>query len=238
MQLNYTTINHNARLELELTLNEYCLLDLIYNLQNAPTSRDSFGGWCYASKNKLGEYLGVSEQTIHTLLRKLENRQLIQKNEAKHLRTFDGWFEAVQITDTKESLVTLKKVESDTKESLVQHTKESLDNKDIYNKDNTNILTTNVVKEFGNSDINEVIEYFKLKLELPILDGSVKQNRYATKRLLVKSKNNLEAVKKLIDCLAVDSFHAENASSITYLEKHAVAIMSRARRNNKVGVVI
>lgn len=105
--------------------------------------------------------------------------------------------------------------------------------------DNTedNTITTKVVTEFGNSDINEIMNYFKLKLELPSLDGTVKSNRYASKRLLTKANNNVSAVKKLIDCLALDDFHAENASSVVYLDKHAVAIMNRARRNNKIGVV-
>lgn len=146
MQLNYTTINHTARLDLGLSLNEYCLMDLIYNLSNAPKSRDSFGGWCYASKETLGEYLGISKQSIHAMLNRLEAKNYITKNEQKHLRVMDSWFDRVQLKHSKESLPIVKKVYPDSKESLPQTVKKVYTTR-IYNKDIHNIGETEKVLE-------------------------------------------------------------------------------------------
>lgn len=147
MQLNYTTINHNARIDLGLSLNEYCLMDLIYNLSSAPKSRDSFGGWCYASKEKLGEYLGISKQSIHTMLNRLEARGYVLRNEQRHLRVMDSWFDLVQLSDSKESLPMVKKVYPHGKETLPSMVKKVYTTK-IYNKDIHNIGGEKVLETY------------------------------------------------------------------------------------------
>lgn len=122
VKINYTIINHTARIKLGLTANEYIIADLIYNLSNNP----SHTGWCYASKKTLGEMVGITEQSVHTILNKLAMKELIQKHpETRHLKATPSWYNCVIIKDTKESLAILKKVEPYTKESLADDTKET-----------------------------------------------------------------------------------------------------------------
>lgn len=181
-KLNFTTIHHDVRLSLELSMNDYAVANLIYNLSNDPSG----SGWCYASKETIGEYFGLSKQSVHTIILKLQSSELIEKHpDTKHLKTTQKWFDNV-ISTSKETLPLVKEVYSNSKESLLGDSKESLHNNNINNKDNNNTLT--IVKgekpQYGNSDINLCME------ELTQLLGNrpTKEtlNRYAIKRLITK----------------------------------------------------
>ena len=148
--LTYTTILHQARQKLNLSLNEYCIADTIYHLQNNPSSKVK--GWCYASKKTIGGYIGLTEQSAHSIINSLMERGIIEKDEeTRHLRTTNIWYENVillrlnsrNLSDTKETLVphsrkfspTLKNLESNTKETLDNNNSINIDN----NKDNKNL---------------------------------------------------------------------------------------------------
>ncbi len=164
-QISYTTINHLARKKLGLSMHEYTLADLIYNLANNP--RSEYPGWCYASKIFMADTLDLSEQSIHQLLNRLINKRVLQKHpDTKHLKVTFDWYSRVVIVDTKQSLARLKKVESSTKESLVGGTKQSLVNKDIYNKGNNNIYKPSnkftSLKDIGEKEILEIAENYRV----------------------------------------------------------------------------
>ena len=84
--LTYTLVLHQSRAKLKLTLNEYCVADTIYHLQNNPSSKVK--GWCYASKKTLGEFIGITEQSIHSIINKLIENKIIEKDsDTRYLRT-------------------------------------------------------------------------------------------------------------------------------------------------------
>jgi|GEM_PF-3181828 len=88
---NYTTILHGPRIELELSCNEYCVADMIYHL-----SRET--GWCYASKEKLASFIGLSKQTVLEIIRRLTEAGLVEMHEDRHmLRTTARWYESVVV---------------------------------------------------------------------------------------------------------------------------------------------
>ena len=144
--LTYTIIIHQAKKTLKISLNEYCIADSIYHLQNNPKS--NLQGWCYASKKTLGSYIDVSEQSAHSIITGLIKKGLIEKDQdTRYLRTTQVWYDNVillklnsrNLSHTKESLVipsrklsaTLKEVEPDTKESL-----DNIDSNNDINKNN------------------------------------------------------------------------------------------------------
>src|SRR5256885_16493682 len=106
MTLNYTIILHPIRIELGLSMNEYAVAAAIYYLSTNPTSE--VPGWCYAEKTKLGKMVGLTEQTIHTILKTLTSAGLVEKNSVtKHLRTTEKWYNNVIVNgfnQTKETL--------------------------------------------------------------------------------------------------------------------------------------
>jgi len=141
--LSFTIVLHQARIQLNLSLNEYCIADCIYNLSNNPRSK--IQGWCYASKKHLGELIGLTETSIHSILNKLIKLKIVEKdNDTRYLRTTQLWYDNIvlkrihlrKLSHTKETLVkTHKKLKSEHTRNLSQDTKESL----VYNNTNKNI---------------------------------------------------------------------------------------------------
>lgn len=167
----YTTILHKARIELNLTCNEYCLADIIYHLSNNPNSK--ILGWCYASKEQLAMYLGISKQAIHSLINTLISKNIIEKDiDTKWLKTTNVWYEGVIIeklktikTDSKESLLPVKKVYSKQSRKFTPDSKESLLNiyNDIYNdNNNTNTSKSKICKEANKTQDLIVLFYENL----------------------------------------------------------------------------
>lgn len=112
----FTTVDHELRRKYTLTLNEYAICDSIYHL-----SRDQI---CTMSKENLGQFIGVTKQSVHKILNTLEKKKLIKRVSKNGLKTTHLWNKEIkdQHTDSKESLPSKNK---DSKESL-PHSKESL----------------------------------------------------------------------------------------------------------------
>lgn len=96
-QVNYTIINHTARMKLELNLEEYCTADLIHNLSNNPDS--PIKGWCYAAKETLCEMLAISRAAMFRYLKRLEQDGLIERNPENTalIRSTSKWYRTVII---------------------------------------------------------------------------------------------------------------------------------------------
>ncbi len=91
VKLGYTTIQHDPRLRFELSNNDYCLADAIYHLSHNPES--SVCGWCYASREKLGKFFGLSRQTVISIIKKLQGKGLVEVNQdTNHIRTTQLWY--------------------------------------------------------------------------------------------------------------------------------------------------
>jgi uncharacterized phage protein (TIGR02220 family) len=166
----YTVIRHSYRLHYQLSANEYILADTIYHLHTSPKSR--IPGWCYASKATLSKFIGVSEQSIYNLIKKVIKGGFVEKDpDTKFLRTTEKWqavydenrtWEVDLDKDTKESLVPLQKGYRDTKESLVppstffsRDTKESLDYNNIDSNTDSN---SNKEKGFSEKQLSLIDE--------------------------------------------------------------------------------
>ena len=74
--LNYTIVLHQARKTLGITLTQYCIADCVYHLTNNPKSQ--IPGWCYASKEHIGKFLGITRQAVHHKLKPLIAKKIIE----------------------------------------------------------------------------------------------------------------------------------------------------------------
>jgi len=92
IKLGYTTIQHDPRLRHNLSNNEYCIADAIYHLSHNP---DSIAiGWCFARREKLGKFFGLSRRTVINAIQKLKDKGLIEVDaETNYLRTTKKWYE-------------------------------------------------------------------------------------------------------------------------------------------------
>lgn len=182
---------------------------------------------CYPSRKRLASDCGVSVNTLDRAIKELVAAGLVSKlNRFSDNEKITNLY-TIMIVPTPTVGVPTPKNNTTPTPTVVHRT-----NPIRINPLNSTISKDIEPKGFGNSDINEIVSFYKTKLQLPQLDGTVKANRYAASRVLKKANGNVAMVKKLIECLAADDFHSANASSITYLDKHAVAIMQRARKNN------
>jgi len=187
---------------------------------------------CYPSRKRLASDCGVSLRTIDGYIKELIEAGLISKE--------NRFSDNEKLTNLYTVLELEKKVQEVVqKKGLPRAENDTTPRADTAHRINPirinplNTISKDIEpKGFGNTDINEIVSFYKEKLQLPQLDGTIKANRYAASRVLKKANGNVAMVKKLIECLAADDFHSANASSITYLDKHAVAIMQRARKNN------
>jgi len=133
-KLKYTIILHEVRTVLELSLAEYCVADCIYHLSHNPNS--DVIGWCYASKEKLGNFLNLSRQSIHTIIGTLVEKGLIEKNsETKYLRTTQSWYDNVILNRQG-----VKKLYTEESRNVTQDSKETLHNNNIDNNKDIDVI--------------------------------------------------------------------------------------------------
>lgn len=189
------------------------------------------GKWA-GGRFQLAEVSMLNPSTMYRALKRLETARLCTLSSNNRFTTVSicKWSQYQSSDNTSDAQQSNNKVTTN-----AQPSNTLTRSKELRIKNSTKVLQPKA--EYGNKDLNTIIEYFKSKMELPNLDGTVKGNRFAANRILKAAGGNVDAVKQLIDCLAQDNFHAENASSIVYLDKHKVAIMQRARKNKLVGVV-
>ena len=188
MKLGYTTILHEPRLKLGISCNEYCLSDMIYNLSTNPKA--PVNGWCSASQPMLGAALGVSRQSINTMIKKLcKVDVLIKSDNGKLLKCGDTWINTVvsfnfsskeslllvKKVDSQESLHPVKKVDSEQSRKFTPNSKESLHNNNKDRNTNNNTLSIGQIK-----DLQREREELKAQLrELTEKQAKPKRKRFS-----------------------------------------------------------
>lgn len=103
--MSYTTILHSVRLKLGLSLTDYCIADYIFRMAANPCSK--VPGWCYASKRKIGEDLGLSKTWVIKAIAKLEEDGIVEKHpdDTRLVRTTQTWYDLTQVTlSTKDTI--------------------------------------------------------------------------------------------------------------------------------------
>lgn len=127
MALTYTNIQHNFRKENNLTLNEYVVCDMIFFLSKKSDSK--VPNWCFMSKETMANEIGLSKQSIITLIKKLCELGFLEKQEVTgFVRTTSKWESVYFYTNGKESLPQVQNSFNFGKESLPDDGKESLPN--------------------------------------------------------------------------------------------------------------
>lgn len=155
IRVGYTTILHEPRINYGLSLNDYAVASLVYHLSTNPKA--PVQGWCSAGREMLGKFLGLSRQTVITILKKLENINLVEINTATNfVKTTLEWYENFECFSVEQSaLQGVKKLDTlsrnftaGCKETLQQGCKESLHNNyNLHNDiDNNKYVLENFIE--------------------------------------------------------------------------------------------
>jgi len=84
--LVYTNIQHKFRKDNGITNNEYILADMVYHLSKMES------GWCFANRETLASYMGMSKRTIINLIKNMYEKGFIEIEEkTNNVRTSKKW---------------------------------------------------------------------------------------------------------------------------------------------------
>jgi len=158
----YTNIIHPIRKILNLTCNEYCVLDLIYRMQNNDTH------WCYASKEYMGKVLDLSKPTILSIIKNLIINDFVTMHpQTKHLRSTQKYIDLIENSklhfDELRNLTNGKETLPKKSRNFTEIGKETLLNNNINNNIDNNINNKeefiNLIENFDN-ELGELKQEF------------------------------------------------------------------------------
>jgi hypothetical protein len=88
----YTSIQHGPRIELGISPNEYCVLDVYYQTQASP--KYSVDGWSENSYKQISDFLGFSKGAVHAMVDRFVTAGLMEVNPAnpKQKKTTEAWY--------------------------------------------------------------------------------------------------------------------------------------------------
>jgi len=156
-RLNYTTINHDARVRLGLTINEYCVFDLIHNLATNPKNTQM--GWCYARKETLAGYLDLGRATVFRAINKGLSLRLLEKHpdQPALIKATSSWFDEVMIKTESQNETASIKPRYDSYQNETFPRLKLRANKDI-DKENDNSTGSHKNLRNGLASISEIVE--------------------------------------------------------------------------------
>ena len=164
-RINYTTINNEARARLGLTINEYCVYDLIHNLASNPKNIQM--GWCYAKKETIADYLDLGRATVFRAIKKGLKINLLEKHpeQPAFLKATSDWYDSVMIkTESQNETASINMRRGASQSETKPHLKMRL-NKDIENNENDNTEIVNLKRSSkGIVSIGEVIAHHQPSL--------------------------------------------------------------------------
>src|SRR3972149_4288807 len=180
------------------------------------------GEWKIA-RSVLAELTGLKQSTIYDGLKRLEEKfklttAIPTANYTKiRVSKWSVYQPNKDITDrSTDSRPTSNRQQTDTYQD------KRIENKEIISKDITESTS------FGDKNINELIVYFKEKFNLPLLDGTEKQNRrYCW--LCLKKFGSVDKIKLLIDAIDIIGLWATRITSFPQLYYKGVNIISSSR---------
>jgi hypothetical protein len=165
VRLNYTTINHEARVSLGLSITEYCVFDLIHHLATNP--KNSQMGWCYAKKETLASYLDLSRATVFRAIKKGLTDDLLEKHpdQPALIKATSNWYEVVMIKGESHNETPGRKKRDTPSQDETPACLKTRPNKDSdKDSDNSTVEAKTSRRKKGMSSIGDVLEQYQLPL--------------------------------------------------------------------------
>ncbi|KKN63520.1 hypothetical protein LCGC14_0501100 [marine sediment metagenome] len=222
----FCTIDFDARNRLGISNNKYILCIIIYHLSHNPSSKHP--GWCYASQITLGQYVGISDKSIRTLLKSIAEEGLIERV-GKHYRTTPKFYDIAIVKPEESSAFNDAKAEESSEKpeessgSKGKKVPVEPEESSAYNIDTTtdsNRKKKTLLTDSQKCDwlIDEINQLFGRKFK--------HKNETATKKLKARMKEGFTALdfQAALDNIKNSDFGRENNFAFitpTYITSHA-----------------
>ncbi len=151
----YTTIIHDIRNELGLSLNEYVIADVVHHLSKK--------GKCTAKRGYLADIIGVTKPGLFKIINSLVEKGLLEKLDDTTLTSTEKWINKVYVGDKQSLPKEINKVNGGDKQSL-----------SLYNNIDNDSIITEETKKVSGGDINAVISYFYKAMAPAALNNAIK----------------------------------------------------------------
>lgn len=157
MNWRYTNIQHKPRIDLGVSVNEYCVLDIYYQTQSSPIY--SVDGWSENTYSQVSQFLGLSKGAVHKIVDRNVKRGLMEVNPAnpKQKRTTEKWYsvayERVQkVNEQKKAVQKVNAKVSKVNASVqkvndiigIKKSKEEIKERDAHTKNQSDLNSPNV----------------------------------------------------------------------------------------------
>ena len=203
--LKYININNIARKELELSLIEYAICEMVYHLSNNPKSK--IPGWCNMSRSTMADELGMSRSGIIRAVNRLIIQGVIKKDKDNYLKTTLKWYENVIVAkrDTGVAERHIKCSETPQEGVAERHTiSNSYINNDSERGTHTNFDESKAVDKIVNAiekTSQRQLEDWAMKHRLELLDIQDYGSDFANWLVLdlIKKTNTVSALATLED---------------------------------------
>ena len=185
---SFTIIKHQARMTLNLTLNEYCVLDYIFKTQTHPNY--TVNGYCSTSIRKMVEYFGITKSNLSDMLIRLTKAGFLENNEDSTLRKVTPKFYDIAYLDDLEDVEEVN--------WRVPEKEGGVRNSDTYCPNFGQHYNNNIK---GNRSEPEIFENSNSKTNDIIPDEPFSDNSYGNSRDLYETKEFLNyrfEVEKLL----------------------------------------
>ena len=169
----------------------------------------------------LSERLRFNSNTIYKVLKRLEKKYKIVTQSSNNK------FTTITLLNWAKYQPTNNKVTQDGNNKVTTKEQQSNTLQEVENKELKNIPKG--IKNFGNSDINEVSSYFLQVMQIPKEDCTQRQSRQYWHLLLKESKKGVEGVKWLVNIAHKDKMLAPNIPSSKDLYYKRVKLLTRIR---------
>lgn len=142
---SFTTIKHAARKELDISPNEYCVLDYIYQTQTNP--KFTRGGWCRTGIHVIAQYFGFSAGTVCKMFARFVERGLLEidATDAQSKKTTAKFYETAYLDSVQKVNEGVQKV--NTNRSKSEHIIKEDNSKDNRESAPAQFLVTSIALE-------------------------------------------------------------------------------------------
>lgn len=182
----------------------------------------------WISFSQFRDMTGLADPHISRTLKRLIDRKIVTRigKSISFNKHYDEWKELPkQVTNYLPKQVSGVTRIGNKKLPKQEDTKEKP--KETITKETS--LRDGASSQFGNQEINQILQHLREKMEIPKLDLSERVNRQYAYTLLKKSKTGLTGVKWLIDLAASDPWHKNHISSVRDLWNNQVKIIQNKR---------